>query len=131
MRLMIGGSWQGKLETARRLWGFSPEKVTDGASCGPEQLERAAVLNHFHELVKRSLTEDSDITPENIDAFVDQAAAPGKDLIILCDELGCGVVPYDRNDRAWREKTGRLLCLLAAGADEVYRVTAGIAVRIK
>ena len=50
---------------------------------------------------------------------------------MICDELGCGVVPMDDEDRAWRERTGRLLCDLAAKADRVDRVFCGIPMRLK
>ena len=51
--------------------------------------------------------------------------------IIVCDELGCGVVPMDAFERAWRERTGRIGCELAKQAEAVYRVTCGIGTRIK
>ena len=50
---------------------------------------------------------------------------------VTCDEVGCGVVPVDRADEAYREAVGRLCCALAAEADAVVRVTAGIPQFIK
>ena len=49
----------------------------------------------------------------------------------LAQELGCGVVPMDAFERAWRERTGRIGCELAKQAEAVYRVTCGIGTRIK
>ena len=46
-------------------------------------------------------------------------------------ELGCGVVPLDYEDRAWRERTGRLCNDLAARADHVDRVFCGIPMKLK
>ncbi len=51
--------------------------------------------------------------------------------IVLCDEIGCGVVPFEKAQDDWREQTGRLLCDLAARADLVVRVYAGIGQAIK
>jgi len=64
----------------------------------------------------------------------EQPALSAADLpceIIICDELGCGVVPLDRADREWRERTGRLCCELAAKADRVDRVFCGLVMQIK
>ena len=51
--------------------------------------------------------------------------------VVTCDEVGCGVVPIDRADEAYREAVGRLCCALAAEADVVVRVTAGLPQYIK
>jgi len=51
--------------------------------------------------------------------------------VIVADEIGCGVVPVDRNDRTWREATGRALCVLAQKSENVTRVVCGIGVCIK
>ena len=53
------------------------------------------------------------------------------DGIVICDEVGCGVVPMDREDRSWRERVGRTCCRLAERASAVYRVTCGLGVRLK
>ena len=47
------------------------------------------------------------------------------------DEVGCGVVPVDKEERQYREAVGAAGQELAARAEKVYRVTAGIPVRIK
>lgn len=52
-------------------------------------------------------------------------------LAVISDEVGCGIVPMDRDERAFREANGRVNCLLAEEADEVYRVVAGIFQKIK
>jgi adenosyl cobinamide kinase/adenosyl cobinamide phosphate guanylyltransferase len=52
-------------------------------------------------------------------------------LIVLCDEVGCGVVPMDREERVWRETVGRLCCRMAGQAERVDRVFCGLAMRLK
>jgi len=131
MRLIVGGAFQGKREAALAVTGLDAACVTDGASCTGEDLRGARLLIGFHELVRRALAGDGTITPADVEAFVHDPQLAHKDLTIVCNELGCGVVPLQKEDRIWREKTGRLLCEIAAACDEVYRVTAGIAVRIK
>ena len=51
--------------------------------------------------------------------------------IIICDEIGCGLVPVDAFEREYREAAGRICTVLAEHADEVYRVVCGIGMRIK
>ncbi len=51
--------------------------------------------------------------------------------VVICSELGCGVVPMDKDQRAHREQVGRLCIEIAKQADEVYRVYAGIGTKIK
>ena len=105
MKLYIGGSDQGQAELAR--------KENPGAEIIPD----------FHLLLK-DFTGDSRAFAE--DFFREHPGA-----VIVADEIGCGVVPIDKNDRAWREAAGRALCVLAQKADAVTRVICGIGVRIK
>ena len=51
--------------------------------------------------------------------------------MIICDEVGCGVVPLDRDERAWRELVGRICCELAEQAAAVYRVCCGLGAQLK
>lgn len=50
---------------------------------------------------------------------------------VICDEVGCGVVPLERKDRERREAIGRLCCQLAREAQAVYRLQCGLAMRLK
>ncbi len=51
--------------------------------------------------------------------------------VVICNEVGCGLVPIDAADRAHREHVGRLACELAKRATIVVRVYCGIAEVIK
>ena len=53
------------------------------------------------------------------------------DCILICDEIGNGIVPMEAEERIYRERTGRILEQLAAQADEVVRVVCGIGQKIK
>lgn len=101
--LVIGGAAQGKSAFARSL---SPQD---------------SIVEDLHELVRQALKTGTPLPrAEQFD---------GK--TVVCNELGCGVVPMDAGERCWREETGRLLCDIAARADRVYRVCCGIAQCIK
>ena len=52
-------------------------------------------------------------------------------LAVLMDEIGCGLVPVDADDRLFRETAGRIGCYLAEHAEEVHRVVLGIGMRLR
>lgn len=53
------------------------------------------------------------------------------DLVMVTNETGFGVVPPSRLGRAFRDLLGRLGQVVAADADTVYLVVAGLAVELK
>ncbi|HUT67813.1 MAG TPA: bifunctional adenosylcobinamide kinase/adenosylcobinamide-phosphate guanylyltransferase [Dehalococcoidales bacterium] len=53
------------------------------------------------------------------------------DFIIVSNEVGLGIVPADRVSRLYRDLLGRANQMLAAHADEVYLLVAGIPVVVK
>ena len=54
-----------------------------------------------------------------------------EDFIIICDEIGNGIVPIDPFEREYRERVGRILVQLAKRAEEVERIICGIGQKIK
>ena len=46
--------------------------------------------------------------------------------VVLCDDISCGVVPLEAEERAWREATGRCLLLLTGEAQRVVRLFCGL-----
>ena len=109
MRLIIGGRHQGKLDYALSL-GYT---MADVATSPPTD---KPILYGLQNLTRTN----PDLTEADI-----------PDCIVICDELGCGVVPLDPEERAWRERTGRLCCQLAKRASQVDRVFCGIATALK
>lgn len=51
--------------------------------------------------------------------------------VVICNEVGSGVIPIDRNQRETREQTGRLCILLAQRAEKVVRLVCGFPQIIK
>ena len=51
--------------------------------------------------------------------------------VVICDEIGAGVVPMDRFERRWRDEAGLLYQALSREAAVVDRVWAGLAMRLK
>jgi len=109
MRLIIGGAHQGKLAYALSL-GYTRDDVATSLPTDK------AILYGLQNLTR----ELPDLSADDI-----------PDCIVICDELGCGVVPLDYEDRAWRERTGRLCNELARRADRVDRIFCGLAMKLK
>ena len=124
MKFITGGAYQGKLEYAKKL--YPGTEWTDGAGCSLREILSCGAVDHFHLFVRRWLQEGK--TPQElIRAILDK----NRDLIIVCDEIGCGLVPTDAFEREYRESVGRICTQLVEYADEVYRVTCGIGGRLR
>ena len=124
MKFITGGAYQGKLEYAKKL--YPGAEWTDGAGCSLQEILSCGAVDHFHLFVRRWLQEGK--TPQElIRAILDK----NRDLIIVCDEIGCGLVPTDAFEGEYRESVGRICTQLVEYADEVYRVTCGIGGRLR
>ena len=80
-----------------------------------------------HEEVREMQARISAAIPELLAAY----AAGSGDLIIVSNEVGLGVVPPYLLGRAYRDVLGQANAAVAAGADEVFWMMAGLALRIK
>lgn len=134
MKLVIGGYAQGKLEYVlgeleRKMEGDAAGAymVWDGVLPEKEETEgKRIVLNHFHSWVRERIRQGGSPEEEAL-AFVEEHP----DCIIICDEIGNGIVPVDGFEREYRERTGRILVKLAEKAEEVIRVICGMGQKIK
>ena len=150
MKLVIGGYAQGKLHYVQQnmilqreqrneseqkkqpetvildgtldLFRKTAEKQSAGQSPGGSQV----IVNHLHRYIREQLRNGTN-PEEAITDFVRKYP----DCILICDEIGSGIVPMETEERIYRERTGRILEQLAAQADEVVRVVCGIGQRIK
>ena len=133
MILITGGAYQGKTDTAKSLYvqrrkdqHRSAPVVVDGENGSMEQLCQADIITHFHLWIRRLAQKERNPYP-----MVEQLLNANPHVIVTLTQLGCGVVPIEKFDRQYREITGRIGCLLAEQAEEVYLVNYGIAKRIK
>ena len=113
MLLIVGGEGSGKRTFAQSL-GYTDNDIADAV------LNECPVLYHLEQMVFAA--------PECTDTLL--SALADKEVII-CNEVGSGVIPANRVERAGREATGRLCVLLAQKADCVVRMVSGIPTVIK
>ena len=136
MIFITGGRAQGKTETAVRLYertefsgtDRSGEKtaVADGRTDDLALAMKAEIVIHLECFVRRIMQEGGD--PGK---FAERLTAENPAAIVAADEIGCGIVPADEFERAYRECEGRICQQIAEFSREVYRVVCGIPVRIK
>ena len=75
-------------------------------------------------------TMESEILQEVAD-FLDEAEKSKKTIIIVTNEIGCGIVPEYKMARVFRDIAGRVNQYIASRSDEVNMVVCGIPIKIK
>ena len=122
-------------------------KVADGAGCSLKDIKEAQVLNHLHLYIKRLIYKEGDAYNTAVDdiitaddtitadttanimpaaEIINDIYEANPDIILICDEVGGGIVPLKKEDRIYREAVGRALCCAVKKSDRVERVMCGI-----
>ena len=110
MVLITGGKYQGKREYAKEALGADDKDIIDDVNENVRRLcsDRSGTGEYLARLLK-----------DYPDAFV------------IADEEGCGIIPLDDFEREYREVLGRFICALSKEAEHVYRVCAGLGIKLK
>lgn len=116
MTLVIGGAGQGKLAYALNRLRLDDTQVSR------DPRDPKPIVDGL----EAWLRGEEDPMPA-----LEELLAAVPDVTILCDEVGCGVVPMERADRLWRERVGRTCCALAERAECVIRLYCGIPAVLK
>lgn len=124
MKLVVGGAYEGKRSYAESKYGI--RRWADGAVCTMEDVYTCEGVYHFEQFIRRLMKEGKDTS-----GLAGLIAQKNPDIVIVSDEIGCGLVPVDAFDRAYREQTGRILTEAAALSEQADRVICGIGTRIK
>ena len=127
MELYVGGAFQGKKEYVDDNYRDIKElKWCNAENCDEAALFDCDAVYNYHELIRKQVLNGIDPEDKLCD-LIDH----NPDIIIVCDEVGCGVIPIDPKDRAYREAVGRCMCKAASKADKVIRIICGIGQVIK
>ncbi len=132
MVLVFGGAYQGKLVFALEQFGIRRDEVVEASFLEWDTAFHFALpagvraINHIHGLVRKLVLKGVD----PVLAFA-ELAQQNPELVVLCDEMGSGVVPLDKEENEVREQVGKVLQAAAARSKEVYRVLCGIGMRVK
>ena len=124
MVLVFGGAYNGKLDFVKEKFNVNEDDIF---YCGVNEIDFSKkVICGLHKFTYNNILKDISSLPyikENINLF--------KDKIIISDEISSGIVPLKKEERMWREETGRCLQYLSKEASCVYRIFCGIPTIIK
>ena len=120
MDLVVGGAYQGKLHWAMKEYNIAQEEVFDCAG-GISADEPQRCLFHMEEFCWWCIRCGLDPIEE-----IQKKEPMWRDAVIVCRDIGQGVVPMDHAQRIWREANGRMVSWLAARANRVTRVLCGL-----
>ena len=126
MILIIGGSYQGKLDFARQRFHLAEDEIqvcTEDTGALDFSRRCIAYIDRFALNRVRSGFEPADALGTDPGLY--------KDVIFISNDVSGGVVPMDPTLRAWREACGRMNLKLAKASDEVWRLFCGIPQRVK
>jgi len=113
MDLIIGGAYQGKLDYAKGEYGLNEKDI---CICKEDEMPdfTCKCLDHFERYIK--FCYDNKLNP--------RLDLEGK--VIVAEDIFCGIVPLDKDLRAYREMAGRTLSEISRNANTVVRVFCGI-----
>ncbi len=154
MHLVIGGAYQGKKEYVKKKYSIEESDIWQGGY--PVAGGQWRCINGLHKIIEQMLyqyeancicevKEDEKVpigsaanSVQQKESYVNKTLEylstmieRNPDLIFICDEVGNGIVPVEKEERDYRECVGRVLCVLAEKAERVERVHCGISQKIK
>ena len=118
MIFVIGGAYQGKLDFAREVLG-----VSEVYTCtGPEIDFSKPCIHRIEEFTAHH--------PDPI-AYFESHRDQWESSVLIMQDIFSGVVPMGAENRAWRQRTGRLAQYLSREAERVSRIFCGLEQRLK
>ncbi|WP_165218929.1 bifunctional adenosylcobinamide kinase/adenosylcobinamide-phosphate guanylyltransferase [Affinirhizobium pseudoryzae] len=94
------------------------------------QPDRIVLVDCLTLWVTNLMMAEADVDAEGR-ALVESLALLSGPVIFVSNEVGLGIVPDNRMARAFRDHAGRLHQNLAAAADEVFFIAAGLPLKMK
>ncbi len=110
MVLVMGGEGAGKRAYVKNTLGYADADIAQGV------LDEKPVLASLHTLLRHGAEAEN---PDLLALLLQKE-------VVICNEVGGGIVPAEAEDRAYREAVGRLCCALAAKATAVVRLYCGL-----
>lgn len=126
MNLVVGGYAQGKTAFACAQFQIAESEVVDGATATVADLINCRMVRNYHLFLRGAMERG-----ESLEEMHQRVMSKNPEVILIADEIGCGLVPMEEIEREYRDQVGHLLCTVAKQADHVYRVFCGIGRVIK
>ncbi|MCX4359672.1 bifunctional adenosylcobinamide kinase/adenosylcobinamide-phosphate guanylyltransferase [Mucispirillum schaedleri] len=126
MELIIGGAYNSKLNFVLKYYNLKQKDFQNGAECSLDEAFDKKGIYNLHLLIKRFILSGIDDYNNIIEKILSSNIE-----IIICSEVGNGVVPVDKIDNKMREYVGRILSILSEKSVRVIRIYYGIPSVIK
>ena len=97
-------------------------RASGGEAYAREHYPEASVICGYEELVREQL-EKGDDPLQKAEEYIQELP---ENAVLVLTEMGCGMVPAEKEERYFRDANGQVNCLFAARAHRVIRVLAGI-----
>jgi len=120
--LIIGGAYQGKLEFAKNKFNL---KENDIVNLENEKYNGQKCVYNLHCYIRNCIYSNISYD-DTIEQIINK-----DNIIIICNEIGCGIVPIDKMERLYRDVFGKICCDIAKSCNTVIRVYCGIGEIIK
>lgn len=124
MELIIGGRSQGKLDYVKDKY---PNLTAVNMENAPVRAAyESEIIYGLHFCVKKILDENGDVLE-----FLKELMTKNPEAVVVCDEVGSGIIPMDPGEREYRETVGRACCILAKESASVVRMVCGLETKLK
>ncbi len=127
MIFIIGGAYQGKLDFALEKFNLEKGDVFNCSEQCDEIYTDKKIVNNIDKLVLKLVYDGK--SEEEIKTQINDIVANAK--VVIYTDHSQGIVPLKKEDRAFREISGRIMTDLALKSKEVYRVFCGIPQQLK
>lgn len=123
-----------KKERKNTIWIECREDHSNMMELGWKEMlpsDSVVFLDHFQEFVRGNL--DTLFRDEYWKLWFERNLSEHSEteIVVIGDEIGCGVVPLAEDERRYRELYGRMMCELCRRAERVTRIVCGICQVIK
>ena len=140
VHLIVGGAFQGKTAYAKSM--YPDLRWCDGSICELDDIWETEGVLHLEAWIFRWMRAEENKArqrkekiscqaEEEVGRLVRRLIEANPNRVIVCTEIGYGLVPVDAFDRAYRETVGRICTVIAGKAAAVDRIVCGINTRIK
>ncbi len=128
-----------RLERAESLWDTVEEPLHPAVTIRESTRYNVLLIDcltlWINNILYHALQSGTNINEDDISAraaeLVHACAETQGTIIIVTNEVGCGIVPEDKITRLYRDLVGRCNRLIARHADEVTLVSCGIPLHLK
>lgn len=129
MILIIGGAYHNKLAYALKTYNLLETDMQDGSICSLDDVFSKKGIYNLHLLIRRYM-ENGILNTENSNEILEKILSSNMEIII-CDEIGSGVIPLDRFEREYRDIVGSIVSAISQKAGKVIRIYYGIPTTLK